>query len=314
MDSLSDALNNISFKGSLYCQAEFSAPWGLKLEGCAGHAGFLMVLRGSCFMTVEGQEPIVMGGGDLAVAATNSSCLLQDDLGSPLISISEAAKSKTEQSRVLKLGGSGKATTLLMGCFELEAGSRNPLVKSLPPLIYLRAEELESEPWIESTIRFLAAETAQERPGGEIVVSRLTDLLFIQIIRAHMKRMKDCPKSTGWLKALSDPEISKALTLIHEKPEAPWTVAALADSVGLSRTSFAVKFANLAGIPPLEYVTSWRMQKAKTMLKRSTMSIQEIALAMGYSSEAAFAKAFKRETGESPGAYRKTIVPEALTH
>lgn len=308
MDSLSDALNNISFKGSLYCQAELSAPWGLKLEGCAGHAGFLMVLRGNCFMTVEGQEPFVMGGGDVAVAATSSTCLLQDDLDSPLVSMCDAAQSKPDHTKTMKFGGGGKTTTILMGCFELEAGSHNPLVKGLPPLIYLRSEDMQSEPWIESTIRFLAAETVQDRPGAEIVVNRLTDLLFIQIIRAHMKRVKDCPRSTGWLKALADPEIGKALTLIHEKPEAPWTVASLADNVGLSRTSFAVKFANLAGIPPLEYVTSWRMQKAKGLLKRTTMSIHEIAEAMGYSSEAAFAKAFKREIGDSPGSFRKTTM------
>lgn len=306
MDSLSDVLNNVSFRGSLYCQAELSAPWGLKLEGCSGHAGFLMVVRGSCYMTVEGiAQPVVMGGGDVAVAAANSACLLQDNLDSPFITMCEASNYQRQQGKTIKFGGGGNTTTLLMGCFELESGSNNPLVKGLPPLIYLKAEDLQTEPWLESTIRFLAAESTQEKPGSEIVLNRLTDLLFVQIIRAHMKQVKDCPRSTGWLKALADAEIGKALTLIHEKPEKPWTVASLAEEVGLSRTSFAVKFANLAGIPPLEYVTSWRMQKAKQLLKQNQSSIAEIGSAMGYSSEAAFAKAFKREIGTSPGQFRK---------
>jgi transcriptional regulator GlxA family with amidase domain len=135
----------------------------------------------------------------------------------------------------------------------------------------------------------------------------LTDLLFIQAIRAHISQVKDCPNSTGWLKAVADPQIGRALNLIHENPQAPWTVASLADEVSMSRSSFAARFTELLEISPLSYVTSWRMQKAQEMLRQGADNLADIANRTGYQSEAAFRKAFKRETGQAPGSFRRAL-------
>jgi transcriptional regulator GlxA family with amidase domain len=157
------------------------------------------------------------------------------------------------------------------------------------------------------TFRFLAAETSNERQGGSVVINRLADLLFIQGVRAHISKLKECPVSTGWLKAIADPQIGRALSLIHANPESPWTVASLAAAVNMSRSSFAARFSQLMQTSPVDYITSWRMQKAEDLLRQGNVYPAEIAALIGYQSEAAFRKAFKRETGSTPGAVRKAV-------
>ncbi len=174
-------------------------------------------------------------------------CTLQDAASSAVFSLQDVCSGgPPPRGESLKFGGGGALTSLIMGCFELDSIGKNPLLEGLPGVIYLKSEQLQSEPWLEKTLRSLASESAQNRPGSDILISRLTDVLFIQSIRAFISQIKGCPETTGWLKALSDPEIgNSALSLIHEKPEAPWTVATLASAVGMSRTSFATKFTSI---------------------------------------------------------------------
>ena len=305
VDCLSDALSGIRFKGTLYSLAEFTAPWGLRFEGNPLHVSFFMLLRGSCLLTFEGiSEPFSLAGGELIISPRGVGCKLQDVLSSPLQSIHEVSK-PTTRGDVFRFGGGGALTSLIMGCFEFDSAGKNPLIASLPGVIYLKAEQLQSEPWLENTLRSLASETSQSRPGSDILISRLTDVLFIQSIRAFISQIQNCDETTGWLKALSDPDIGKALSLIHERPHAPWTVASLATKVGMSRTSFATKFATLVNSTPIEYLTTWRMQKALRCMSDGEDNLSVIASSVGYTSEAAFSKAFKREIGESPGGFRK---------
>jgi AraC-like DNA-binding protein len=198
-----------------------------------------------------------------------------------------------------------------MGCFTLNAHQKNPFIASLPGTIHLTAENLQAEPGLESTIRLLTLELSRSGPGSDILVSRLTDAVFIQAIRAYISQIKKCPESPGWLKALTDPEIGTALNLMHEKPEAPWTVASLASEVNMSRTSFATKFTALVTETPIDYLTSWRMQKAIRAMQEGTESVAEIGEKVGYTSRASFAKAFKREFGHSPGEYKKQLETSA---
>jgi AraC-like DNA-binding protein len=283
VDCLSDVLSTVHFKGTIYCQAEFTAPWGLSVGPYPGHAGFLMVVRGSCLIAIK------------------------DAAGSTVQTLEEVIAqscSGTLQNKQLKLGGGGTPATMIMGCFEFDTSAENPLIKALPEILFVKAEQLASEPWLGTTFRFLAAETASDRQGAAIVVSRLTDLLFIQAIRAHMSQVSGCTNTTGWLRAIADAQIGQALNLIHEKPEAPWTVASLAAAVNMSRSSFAAKFAELVETGPLEYITSWRMQKAQDLLRQNNLSLADISVLSGYRSEPAFRKAFKRVTGEAPGRFR----------
>lgn len=308
MDCLSDALNNLRFQGTVYCLAEFSAPWGLRLEPREGHVSFFLPVRGTCIVTFdEMPKPFILAGGELILSPRGSGCTLQDSVATPVIPIQEAVGLPPPRGATLRYGGSGSSTSMVMGCFTLEAYGKNPLLSSLPGAIYLDNSQLQSEPWLEATTRLLSAEASSSRPGSDILVGRLADILFIQTIRAFMSQLKGCPESGGWLKALSDPNIGAALCLIHERPEAPWTVQSLAEAVGMSRTSFATKFTALVSETPIDYLTSWRMQKALRLMSNGQDNMAMLAAAVGYSSEAAFSKAFKRELGESPGGVRRKL-------
>lgn len=195
-------------------------------------------------------------------------------------------------------------TSLMLGCFTLDANQRNPFIASLPDVIHLNSDHVGSEAGLESTIRLLTSEVAGNGPGGDILVGRLSEAILVQIIRAYITQIKNCKETPGWLKAIADPQIGSALSLIHEKPEAPWTVASLADAVNMSRTSFATRFASLVNETPIDYLTSWRMQKAVSLLRDGDANVEYIGSAVGYTSRAAFAKAFKKEFGRSPGEFR----------
>jgi AraC family transcriptional regulator, alkane utilization regulator len=308
MDLLSDVLSSVHLKGTIYCQSELTAPWGLKFDGTQGHAGFFMVIRGGCYLEMDGVPgAITLAPGDLVMSPRCKGYSLRDALNSAITPLMEVVADLPATNKILKFGGGGTLTTLVMGCFQFESGTKNPLICSLPEMLYIKAENLHSEPWLEMTLKFLASETATDKHGSTIAVSRLTDLLFIQAIRAFIAQVKDCPQSSGWLKAIADPQIGKALALIHEKAAAPWTVASLADAVGMSRSSFASKFNALTKTTPLEYVTSWRMQKAEELLALGEDNLSAIASTVGYQSESAFSKAFKRETGEAPGTFRRRV-------
>lgn len=306
MDTLSDVLSRVRFKGTIYCVSEFTAPWGINLPGHPGHSAFLMVLRGSCLVSVEGSgDSLSLAGGELLLLPHGAGCVIQDRPDSQVVAIEQVVAEPPGRADVVRFGGGGALTSLLMGCFEFDMHAKNPLVESLPSVIYLKAEHLQSEPWLETALRQLVSERSQNRPGSDTLISRLTDMIFIQIIRAYITQIKKCTEAPSWLKALADDQIGAALNLIHEQPAAPWTVASLASAVGMSRTSFATRFTSLVTSPPMDYLTAWRMQQAVNLMESGEDSMAAIARSVGYSSEAAFAKAFKREIGEAPGAFRR---------
>lgn len=310
MDLLADVLSTSQFKCTVYCQSDFTAPWGVKWEGRAGKAGFIMIVRGSCFLECGlSDQPISMAPGDFLLTSRAKPYTLKDSLGSPITRfddvLAQCHLDETVRNRVFSFGGGGAATRVVMGCYDFDTGGKNPFLSSLPEFIYIKAEELQSEPWLEPTLRFLSAELANERFGSSIAVDRLTELIFVQSVRVHISRMqRQQSQTSSWLHAVGDPHIGRAVTAIHANPEEQWEVASLAKLADMSRSSFAAKFKELTGIPPLDYVTSWRMHKAKSLLKQG-LSIYEVASLVGYKSEAAFSKAFKRETGSSPGLIRK---------
>jgi AraC family transcriptional regulator, alkane utilization regulator len=310
MDLVADVLNSIPFKGTVYCQAEFTAPWGVTWEGRPARAGFFMVVRGGCYMEFVGAKaPLALAPGDFVMSPRARGYTLRDSLESETKRFDDVLLSLGigEQSihRSIQYGGGGCPTKLIMGCFELDTNGSNPFLQSLPEFIYIRSEDLQSEPWLETTLRFLAAECANGKLGSLITSERLTELIFVQAIRVYIGNQQVHPNKSGWLRAVSDLQIGRALSLIHESPQAPWTVATLADSVAMSRSSFAAKFKELTDVTPLDYVTSWRMHKAQALLANGSLNLSEIAEQVGYHSEAAFSKAFKRETGHSPGNFRK---------
>jgi AraC-like DNA-binding protein len=252
----------------------------------------------------EGSAPVSLSAGDVAVVPKGGAHVLRDAPGSPIQTLGAGVCSKHRVSpEPIRLGGDGARALLIAGAFEFLSGRRTCLLERLPPLIHLPANDPGSAPWLPATVQLFVAESATARPGGSVVMSRLADVLFVQALRAQMTE-KACQEHG--LPALADPQIGRAMGLMHARLGDAWTVERLAESVGLSRSGFAARFTELVGEPPLQYLARWRMTKAAQALRETDATIPDVAERVGYQSEASFNKAFKRWEGTGPGAYRRT--------
>jgi len=314
MDVLTDVLESIRVRSFISGRLELSAPWGVRKD--SGHPGFFVVTRGSCWLDVDGGPTRVqLSGGDFVLLPKAQGHSLRDALDTPVRSMMDVLRDcpmrkGCQPGGVFQYGGGGAVTTVVGGRFEIENADNNPLLASLPPIIHIEGDGGSPVQWLETTLQFVAAEMAAGQPGTSTIVSRLADILFVQAIRAHLTRCQS--RGNGWLRALVDPQVGQALALIHEQPDAAWTVESLAARVAMSRSAFAARFAHLVEEPPLTYLTRWRMIKAAGLLRTGTASIGEIAARVGYDAEAAFSKAFKRWNGVAPGAYRRQPAGQSL--
>lgn len=313
-DVLTDVLETVRVGAACYGRVEAAAPWGIDVALDEEDAKFHVLLSGECWLEVAGQQPIHLRGGDLVALPHGHAHTLRDLPGSPIRPLNELITVTAGKCQpAIVTGGQGASATLVTGSFHFEDRRNNPLLSVLPPVIVLPGEMSRSVHWLEPTLKFIACEAASGRPGAQTVVSRLADVLFIQIVRGYLATLP--PGVSGWLGALGDSQIGAALGFIHQAPELGWTVQSLAAKVAMSRSAFASRFARLVGEPPLAYVTRWRMQKAAGLLRQSSATLSDIAERVGYDSEAAFSKAFKRAVGTAPGAYRRaskaTLVADA---
>jgi AraC-like DNA-binding protein len=266
-------------------------------------AHFAMLSRGNCWLSVEGvPEPIPLTGGDCILLARGTSFVLRDSLRTrPKRSFREIAP--TANGNVAHYGGGGAPTTIVCGSLSFDRSSVKPITQLLPSFILIRADQAHTLA-LHNTMQALASEMAQQAPGSEVVATRLAEVLFIQALRAHIASEVEW-RNKGWLRAIFDPQMGTALSAIHDSVNAPWTVESLAEAAGMSRSAFAARFKALLGQAPLEYVSEWRMQKAMQLLEQRDKKLIDVARSVGYESDAAFSKAFKRVVGASPGEYLK---------
>ena len=310
-DPLGEALHFLRMSGSFYCLSEFTAPWGLDLPPMQDCVMFHVVTAGECRLEVDGAETCVLRPGALALVPHGRGHILNSapdvepgklfDLPRELIS---------DRYEHLRHGGGGTPTTMLCAAVKFEDPSAHHLLRLLPRVIAVDAWNSPELEWLQSTLRFLAAEARELRAGGETVITRLADILVIQAIRSWIAT--DPQAQTGWLRALRDKQIGRAIALIHRDPARDWTVASLAAAVGMSRSAFAARFTELVGEPAMQYLLRWKMHAALKWLKESDATISQLAARLGYESEAAFSRAFKRLMGISPGAARKQAGSSAL--
>lgn len=299
MDVLSDAITAMRIGRPHSSRQRLQTPWRMHATPFAG-AGFHVVLQGSARLVPDGGDPIVLGVGDVAFLPHGTGHELSDATGTG------ATPVELHLERVVEPEPSGNATgaptTLLCGAYLLNRVRPHPLISELPTVIHLPAR-LGGHTSVRATIDLLAAEMDGPGLGGDIVVPALLDTLLLYILRAwHAERAQH---GAGWAAALTDPTVSAALLAIHRNPARAWTVQSLGSIAGLSRAPFARRFTGLVGLPPLSYLTWWRMTKAAELLSRSDAAIRIIAEEVGYTSEFAFARAFKREHGIAPGTYRR---------
>lgn len=299
MDPLDDIFAAMRVQSALYARLEAGAPWGLSLAS-GQSARFGMVVRGSCLLSAEGlEQPLALTAGDCYVLARGTPYVLRSEPGVPAISCSQV---RDKVGGVVELGGDGIRATIVCGWFIFDELSARPLIDLIPPVLHVRMDQVRAQA-LQATLQLLAMETGEPGLGSSLVISRLADILFVQAIRAHAA---DGEHGTGWLAALADKKIGPALRAMHANVAAPWSVDTLASKAMLSRSAFALRFKERVGESPLEYLTRWRMFKAGCMLRQGEDALVDIAERVGYESESAFNKAFKRAIGQSPGAYRRS--------
>ncbi|PCC70845.1 AraC-type DNA-binding protein [Nannocystis exedens] len=307
-DPLSDVLKTVRLRSRVFCQSTMRAPWGFRVEG-RSPASFNLVVDGSLLLEVKGiPAPLSLGPGDLAIVPGGNAYAVRDSPDSPTPTLEELlAVSPVDAEGRLSHGGDGPVTTLLCGAFFLDDESARSLLDALPPVLLVRARDADlADPhaaWLRSTLALLDHEVHTTSPGRRLLLDRLLDILFVQAVRAHFQVPTNAPP--GWLDALREPQIGAAVALLHREFARPWTVASVAARVGLSRTVFTERFGVLVGESPARYLTRCRVARAMTLLRSAELSLAQIAEQVGYTSEAAFSKVFKRYVGVGPGAFRR---------
>jgi AraC-like DNA-binding protein len=299
MDALSEVLEGVRFRGRLYCKVSASAPWGLSAEP-TDVATFHGVLRGRAVLRLTpNARPIELAEGDLVVLSHGSGHSIADAIDTPTQPIA-GVLAVADKPRLITPGGKGRKTELVCGCFFSDVRNLPPLFSFLPPMLHVPAQSGSG-----GLLALLGAEAGRER-GADAAIARLTEALFVHAMRTWIE--SDEPASATWLAAMRDPAIGTALGAMHRKPEQDWTVKTLARVAGISRSGFAARFVATLGETPVHYLTRWRIYLATRQLRETKRAISEIASTVGYESEAALNKAFKRLIGVPPGAYRRAIV------
>ena len=316
LDPITDMFRTMHVNAFGLHRLEATAPWGVRQQNQneervtlsgkektpTDSAHFAMLSRCNCWLSVEGiSEPIPLTGGDCFLLAPGTSIVLRDSPRTrPRWTFREIGADAN--GNVAQCGGSGAPTTIVCGSLSFDRGGLKPITQFLPNFILIKADQARTLA-LHTTMQALASEMAEQAPGSGVVASRLAEVLFIQILRAYIASEPE--RNRGWLRAVFDPQIGTALTAFHDRVGAPWTVESLSEAAGVSRSAFAVRFKDLLGQTPLEYVTEWRMQKAMRLLEQRDKKLIDVARSVGYESDAAFSKAFKRVVGASPGEYLK---------
>lgn len=305
MDVLSDILTSIRLGGGIRFRCDLSAPWGMAMKA-SGCAEFHVIVRGSCWLRVPGRrEPISLQGGDLIAFLHGGAHRLADAPGRATRPAEELFSGQSmEHYGPVTHGGGGLPASILCGYFEFDRDGQHPLVAALPNFIHLRGAESSEFAWLQTALNFMIHETKAARPGAEAVVNRLAGVLFVQMVRTYVEQAETPP---AMLAAFTDRQIGAALELMHQAPGDAWTLESLARRAGMSRSALASRFRQLVSTTPMQYLTMWRMLIARRLLGTPGLSTGAIAERVGYQSEAAFSKAFKKAVGKGPGAYRRDL-------
>ena len=302
-EALDGLLKYLPVDATVFCRAELSAPWGVFSEQTP-FAVFHALVRGGGLLWLGDEAPLPLAEGDLLLLPRGTRHEMASDAGADKVALQSLPPIDDGQLvGCVKHGGEGAPTSLLCGklCFEPHAA--NTIVDLLPPLIHLRRDASGLLEWVDGTLRLLAREVEQNIAGASTIVAKLSELLFAQMLRAHVLSLPE--GAGGWLGAMRHDKIAAAMALIHNEPGAAWTADDLASRVGMSRSAFFSRFSELVGEPPARYLTRWRMFRACQRLRSSGVSLIELAEHTGYSSEGAFSKAFKRIVGLTPSQYRE---------
>lgn len=302
-DPLGEVLQLLQMSGVLYCNSELTAPWGIEIPELPGVMNVEVVTSGSCWLELEGEPATFLPEGSLVLIPRGRRHLLRGKPGDRTTPLEDIPVTRVgERFENMHFGGGGPVTRITYYGVRFDPYLADRLIRLLPEVLHLRTHAPDSD-WLHATIRFIAQEAKQRLPGSETVITRLADILVIQAIRTWLESMRE--EERGWIAALHDKQVGKAMSLMHRQPEHDWRVESLAREVGMSRSGFAARFTALVGEPALHYLTGLRMQLAYRELRETSDTLAQIAQRVGYHSEPAFNRAFKRVVGMPPGVARK---------
>jgi AraC-like DNA-binding protein len=311
MDPLADVFDLSRVSGAVMAQLIAYEPWGLAVDPVPG-AVFHAVVAGSCWLRMSGRAPQHLMPGDVVLLPTNTPHELVSSVDARTDSLArfETDTPRTPDSDMV-IQGPGAGTRLLCAAYDYDHEVAHPLMSQLPPLLCIPAGMPGDDGGVAATLRLLALELDARPPGSRAAVGRLIDVMLIHVMRAWL-RMQEDDATDGWLLALRDPVVARAMTAIHQRPSEPWTIESLAREVSVSRATLGRRFARLVGETPPEYLTRWRMDLAAQRLRDSDDTVAAIAAAVGYRSEYSFSRAFTRHRGLAPGRYRHHARARAL--
>jgi AraC-like DNA-binding protein len=325
-DTLSDVLRAVRLRGAVFSYVHARSPWVVEtphareiipaiMPGADHMIAFHAVVEGSCWGALAGKPPVRVSEREVILFPQGDPHVMSS---TPGLRPQNSGKDFYRAPRPPQLPhalhlegcavsparaeGGGEHATVVCGFLGLDARPFNPLLAALPPVLHLAGAMLGPDSWVASFLRAAVVESSRKGPGGEAVLERMSEMLFVEVLRRYLEALP--AGETGWLAGMRDPSIGRVLSLLHERPGASWTLERMADEAALSRSTLHERFVHFIGQPPMQYLTQWRMQVAARMLRDTRAKLIEVALAVGYESEAAFSRAFKRAVGVAPGAWR----------
>ena len=319
-DTLSDVLRAVRLTGAVFFAIDASAPWVAETPQSSAIAPFIMpgvehviayhvVSKGSCWGGLLDDTAVRLEAGDVIIFPQGDPHVVSSTpgmRGSPSFDAFRAAGQAPFPLSVSLGGGGADGAELICGFLGCDARPFNPLLATLPRLIHMRGTG-QTDSVLRRLVDLAVAESSARRAGTDCVLSRVSELLFVEAVRRYVAALP--PENVGWFAGLRDENIGRALGKLHERPAHPWSLEELAKEVGMSRSMLAERFAHFVGVPPIQYLAQWRIQLAASLLRTSKSSLAEIAERVGYGSEAALSRAFKRCVGIAPAPYRRGEVP-----
>lgn len=317
MDALSEVLRLVRLTGSVFLNAELSAPWAVASPSSKVLAEALipdaehvieyhLIVEGRCFIEVADEPPLELAKGDLVMVPRGDPHRMSSDPGTDAPTLSAANMKWPAAGEIAspRYGGGGELTRLVCGYLAIDRRLCAALIAALPRVFRVSSGSSEVNAWLQTYLRIRLIERGEAQPGGACVLAKLSELMFVEAVRRYVESLP--VEQSGWLSGLKDPFVGKVLGLMHSSPTRSWTVDSLAREVGLSRSGLADRFAALIGKAPMQYLTHWRLTLAAHLLQTTTKAASVVAYEVGYESEAAFNRAFKREFGAPPAAWRRS--------
>jgi len=315
VDAFSEVLSGVKLTGAVFFSAEFSAPWGMSTgdpkalaanvaPGAEHLVLYHLVLEGGAVIDIPEAESVALHPGDVVIFPHGDAHHMSSGKGAtrPFPNYGITAKIQSRELTPLRAGGGGAISRFVCGYMTCDPHLCQPILSGLPPVFKVSIRADRSGQWLERSIMHLVDEAASGRVGSEAMLAKLSEALFVDTLRRYVATLPE--QQVGWLAGARDPVVGKSLALLHKRVAHPWTIADLADEVGISRSALVDRFTRYLAEPPMTYLTRWRLQLAVQSLERTSRGVADIAANVGYESEAAFSRAFKREFGQPPGRYR----------